>query len=44
MKRNIVGLVIIAFVSALMVVACGSGDKGPAELAAKATTPASSKT
>jgi hypothetical protein len=36
MKRNIVGLVIILFVSALMVVACGSGDKGPAELAIKA--------
>ena len=36
MKRNIVGLVIVLFVSALMMVACGSGDKGPAELAIKA--------
>jgi len=36
MKRNIVGLVIVLFVSTLMLVACGSGDKGPAELAVKA--------
>jgi chromosome segregation ATPase len=36
MKSNIVGVVIIMFVSALMFVACGSGDKGPAELAIKA--------
>jgi len=36
MKRNTIGLVIILFVSAIMFVACGSGDKGPAELAIKA--------
>ena len=36
MKRNIVDLTIMVFVSAMILVACGSGDKGPAELAIKA--------
>ena len=36
MKRNLVSLVIILFVSTVILVACGSGDKGPAELAVKA--------
>ena len=36
MKRNLVSLVILLFVSSIMFVACGSGDKGPAELAIKA--------
>jgi len=36
MKRNIIGLALIIFISSLLLVACGSGDKGPAELAIKA--------
>lgn len=36
MKRNIVGVMTIALVSAFLFTACGSGDKGPAELAIKA--------
>ena len=36
MKRNLASLVILLFVSSIMFVACGSGDKGPAELAIKA--------
>jgi uncharacterized protein YoxC len=36
MKRNLVCLITILFVSTVMLIACGSGDKGPAELAIKA--------
>ncbi|MGD9578903.1 MAG: hypothetical protein AB7Y74_11670, partial [Syntrophorhabdus sp.] len=36
MKRNIIGLALIICISSLLLVACGSGDKGPAEMAIKA--------
>ncbi len=36
MKRHIVGFTIVVFVSTMILVACGGGDKEPAELALKA--------
>jgi hypothetical protein len=36
MKKTIVSLVIAVFIGSIMLMACGGGDKGPAEVAVKA--------